>query len=132
MLWNDTYIVDIIYTANMMGYQPSHALPDRKLQWISLDYKWIPDYMKYATVRPLLKKPNLDPSVYSNFRPISNFPFIAKILEKVVFNQLQDFLSANSILDTFQSGFRVRHSTETALLKVCNDSSLQTLEILLF
>ncbi len=40
MSWNDTYIVDIIDTANMMEYQPSHALPDQKLQWISLDYKW--------------------------------------------------------------------------------------------
>ncbi len=41
MSWNDTYIfVDIIDTANIMGYQPSHALPDQKLQWISFDYKW--------------------------------------------------------------------------------------------
>ncbi len=57
----------------------------------------VPVCLKQATVTPYLKKPNLDPTSLSNFRPISNFPFIFKIMEKVVLAQLQSFLSENSI-----------------------------------
>ncbi len=45
-------------------------------------------------------------------------PFIAKMLERVVFNQLSSFLSKHNLLDSNQSGFRHGHSTETVLLSV--------------
>ncbi len=52
----------------------------------SLESGIMPDCLKHAVVYPLLKKLNLDSSVLTNFRPISNLPFISKILEKIVFS----------------------------------------------
>ncbi len=59
------------------------------------------DCLKHAVVYPLLKKHNLDSSVLTNFRPNSNLPFISKIMEKIVFSQLQSFLAENSMFETF-------------------------------
>ncbi|KAK3554592.1 hypothetical protein QTP70_027897, partial [Hemibagrus guttatus] len=73
---------------------------------------------KKARVIPILKKPALDPSDNSNYRPVSLLSFLSKILDCVVCNQLSDYLMQNNLHDPNQSGFKAAHSTETALLAV--------------
>ena len=66
----------------------------------------------------LLKKPTLNPAQVENYRPVSLLPFLSKILERTVFNQVSEFLSENNLYDPNQSSFKQGHSTETALLSV--------------
>ncbi|KAK3536301.1 hypothetical protein QTP86_002173, partial [Hemibagrus guttatus] len=84
----------------------------------SLTSGHVPTAFKKARVIPILKKPALDPSDISNYRPVSLLSFLSKILERVVCNQLSDYLMQNNLLDPNQSGFKAAHSTETALLAV--------------
>ena len=69
----------------------------------------VPAAFKHAVVQPLIKKHNLDPTVLSNFRPISKLPCLSKVLEKVVNEQLQSFIDLNDISEKFQSGFKSEH-----------------------
>lgn len=45
----------------------------------------------------------------------------AKILEKIIYDQLYNYLNVNDLLTSCQSGFRPLHSTLTALLETSNN-----------
>ena len=47
-----------------------------------------PSALRTAVVIPLLKKDNLDRNTMNNYRPISNIPFISKLMEKVAVSRM--------------------------------------------
>ena len=81
----------------------------------------VPRDLKTAIVKPLFKKPSLDKNLLKNYRPISNLPFLSKILEKVVLHKLLSHLQENNLSNPFQSAYRAGYSTETVLLRIVND-----------
>ena len=88
---------------------------------MSLESGHLPSSLKNAVLTPLLKKPNLDHEVLGNFRPISNFKVISKVIEKVVAVRLQAYLDFNQLTEPLQSAYKLFHSCETALVCVHND-----------
>lgn len=87
----------------------------------SLSSSIVPSSFKIAAVTSLFKKPGADTNNIGNFRPISNLPFISKILEKAVAAQINAHLSNINLYECFQSGFCSMCSTETTLVRVTND-----------
>ncbi len=75
--------------------------------------------VKTAHVRPLLKKPHLDPEDFSHYRPVSNLLFLAKIIEEVVAARLNLHLEKHDLQEQYQSAYiKANHSVETALVSV--------------
>lgn len=63
----------------------------------------------------------MNPHILNNHRLILNFPFMSKLLERAVAEQLHMYISHNSIFEKFESGYQSCHSTETVLTRVIHD-----------
>ena len=93
--------------------------PIAKIVNYSIKEGSFPNCFKMAHVTPLHKRPSLDRNSLKNYRPVSNL--ISKLIEKVVANQLNEFISHKGLLNVNQSAYKSSHSTETTLLKIQND-----------
>ena len=81
----------------------------------------VPSKLKIAKVIHLYK--NKDPALFSNYRPISLLPFFSKILERLMYNRLYNFLTEHNILSMNQFGFRKNYSTFLALMDLVDSIS---------
>ena len=87
----------------------------------SLHQSSVAESLQKALVFPTIKNMYGDREALSNYRPVSNIPFLSKLLEKVVLTQLNDYLDRNALLGKHQSGYRVGHSCETLLASMFDD-----------
>ena len=89
------------------------AYPLTKLINQSFTQATCPSVWKSAAVIPTYK--NGDPLIANNYRPISILPTISKVAEKLVAQQISDYLNtAPFSLHPLQFGFRANYSNETA------------------
>lgn len=77
-----------------------------------------PAILKCAKIVPVYKKG--DTEDMQNYRPISILSVISKILEKVMYARISNFVEANSLLSDSQHGFRTGRSTESACFELTN------------
>ena len=77
--------------------------------------------LKYALIKPHLKKLGLDTNELNHYRPVSNLHFLSKIIEKIVVSRLEEHMYAHNLYGPLQSAYRAKHATETAIIKLNND-----------
>ena len=68
-----------------------------------------PTVLKMGNITPVHKKG--DARYFDNYRPVSTLPIFGKILEKIIYSRLYDYLTAMNIIYPRQFGFRKLHST---------------------
>ena len=78
-----------------------------------------PDMWRLANVTPIFKKG--DKQLIKTYRPISLLPICGKIFDKIVFNNLHNYLTINNHLSKNQSGFRPGDSITNLLLYLVNE-----------
>ena len=71
-----------------------------------------PTTMKYADVLPIHKKD--DRTDKENYHPISIFPYLSKVYERLLYNQIYPYFE--TLFSTFQCGFRKGFNTQHCLL----------------
>ena len=75
-----------------------------------------PNKLKTAKVVALHKKRASDNP--TNYRPISLLSIFSKIIGKLMYKRLSEFLEINNVIHSLQFGFRRKHSTADALISL--------------
>ena len=75
-----------------------------------------PDFLKISKVIQIYKKE--DVTMFSIYRPISLLPSISQNFEKVILEQLANYLDRNNLIHKHQYSFRKYHSTDYVSLHI--------------
>ena len=104
-------------------YQFLKHMPDDSLSvllnifnniWVTGNF---PQSWREATIIPV-PKPGKDPTIPTNYRPISLTSCLCKTMERMINARLVWYLETNNILTPYQSGFRRGRTTTDQLLRL--------------
>ena len=85
----------------------------------SMESGTIPSQWKEARVSAIYKKGNK--KLASNYRPVSITSVLCRILEKLIRNQIVEYMQSENLLSDLQFGFIKGRSTSLQLLNIMND-----------
>ena len=60
-------------------------------------------------------------NILKNFRPVSNLPFLSKVVEKCMLVQVNTHCDHHDLILDYQSAYRTCYICETALVKLTSD-----------
>ena len=80
-----------------------------------------PDNLKIAKVIPIFKSG--DESLLTNYRPISVLPAFSKVLERIMYNRIYNYLTEHKFIYDKQFGFQKNTATEHAILQLAENIS---------
>ena len=78
-----------------------------------------PSEWKKANVVPVHKKG--DKQLLKNYRPISLLPIFGKIFERIIYNNIFEYLTTNKLISNNQSGFKPGDSCINQLLSITHE-----------
>ena len=86
----------------------------------STQQECVPESLKQAILRPLIKKMDMEIK-FPSFHPVSNLTFLSETIERVIQGKLLKYVESTGNEEILQSAYKANHSTETALLEVRTD-----------
>ena len=78
-----------------------------------------PNVWKKSNIVPVHKKG--DKQLIKNYRPVSLLPICGKLMEKLMFNSIFNFIDTRNMLSVHQSGFRPGDSCVHQLISIFHD-----------
>ena len=78
-----------------------------------------PSQWKKANVVPVYKKS--DKQTLKNYKPISLLPIFEKFFERIIYNNVFEYLTTNKLISNTQSGFKPGDSCVNQLLSITHE-----------
>lgn len=79
-----------------------------------------PSGWKFSIICPVAKIRN--PTLPQHYRPIAILPAMSKAFERVICEQIQDYLEESHLYDSHQFAYRRGHSTQSSIVRLMDDA----------